>query len=104
MVLDLDYDDTPDPDAEQPGEGTGNDPFWAEWLAWAEKQGATFWFYYDEHPIHLDRWIACVNSINQPGKDHVVVMRRTGLFHDPSRQQKLEHINPGSVKYGIAFE
>lgn len=99
-VLGIAYDDTLsiEPDAVE------NDEFWSAWVDWAEARGDVMWFFHGEQPIHLDRWIASVPSLTMPGKQHVVVMRRTGLFDDPCRTTKREFVSPSDVTLGIAFE
>jgi hypothetical protein len=101
VVLGLDYDDTPEVSAAD----TGTEDFWDAWVGWANRSGhGPMLFYYDAPPVERERWIAVVPSLNTPGKDHAVVMRRTALVLDPvSNGERYSAISPSHVKYGITF-
>lgn len=100
MVLGVPYEETPEvePEAVENGE------FWGTWMDWAEQRRTPMAFHSGEVPVHLERWIAVVESLTMPGKDHVVVMRRATLFHDPAGGDAREFVVPSDVKYAIVFE
>lgn len=97
-LLDVDYEATPSISAAD----ARTEEFWDAWVEWAADRGYQMLFYYDGMPAATD-WIAVVPSLNQPGKDHAVVMRHAGLVLDPVSNGERYTRAPRKAKYGIEF-
>lgn len=99
-VLGIDYEDTPTvvPDS------VPSEEWWDAWYKWAAANGLTLDYYpeTERSPIEHDLWIGIVDSLNVPDRDHAVVMRRTGLLHDPCPSDR-DRVSLGDVKYALTL-
>jgi len=98
FLLGIPYDELPDVSAAD----DSTDDFWSAWVDWGRQRGKELFFYYDGMPAATE-WIAVVPSLNQPGKDHAVVMQRARLVHDPVSHGERYDKTPAEIKYGITL-